>query len=78
MEPYISNSSNTGLLLPETERLLTRVLCLPTGTAVDPDEIDKICQILRVATSHGDEVRRKFLEPAHKKPKHSDEEPWYQ
>jgi dTDP-4-amino-4,6-dideoxygalactose transaminase len=75
MEPYISNSPNAGLLLPETERLVMRVLCLPTGTAVGPGEIDKICHILRVATSQGDEVRNRLLRSAHKRPTYLDEEP---
>jgi dTDP-4-amino-4,6-dideoxygalactose transaminase len=76
MEPYISNSPNAGLLLPETERLARRVLCLPTGTAVGPGEIDKICHILEVATSQGDEVRKKLLRLARKEPTYLDEEPW--
>jgi dTDP-4-amino-4,6-dideoxygalactose transaminase len=76
MEPYTSSRPNsTGPVLPETERLVTRVLCLPTGTAVGPEEIDKICNILRVATSQGDEVRKKLLRPAHKWHTYPDEEP---
>ena len=31
---------HAGLLLPETERLTQRVMSLPTGTAVGPEEID--------------------------------------
>jgi dTDP-4-amino-4,6-dideoxygalactose transaminase len=74
MEPYISSSPDTGPLLPETERLVMRVLCLPTGTAVGPDEIDKICHILKVATTHGDAVRKKLPRSAHKRPVYLDEE----
>lgn len=46
MEPYRSFFPNAGLLLPETERLVERVLCLPTGTCVNEDDIHKICEIV--------------------------------
>jgi dTDP-4-amino-4,6-dideoxygalactose transaminase len=53
MEPYRSYFPHAGLLLPETERLVQRVLVLPTGTAVDPEAISTICGILRLAVAHG-------------------------
>lgn len=53
MEPYRSYYPHAGLLLPNTERLVTRVLCLPTGTAVGPVEIRKICHIIRLVVAHG-------------------------
>ena len=43
MEPYCSE----GLSLPKTEHLVQRVLCLPTGTAIDSNDISRICQIIR-------------------------------
>lgn len=48
MEPYRSYFPHAGLMLPNTERLATQVLSLPTGTAIGPNEIDKICQIFRL------------------------------
>jgi dTDP-4-amino-4,6-dideoxygalactose transaminase len=56
MEPYRSYYPNAGLLLPETERLVERVICLPTGTAVGSDEIGEICQIIRFVMEHGGEI----------------------
>jgi dTDP-4-amino-4,6-dideoxygalactose transaminase len=53
MEPYRSYYPNAGLLLPETERLASRVLALPTGMAVGEAEIAQICGILRLAVAHG-------------------------
>src|SRR4029450_4947712 len=44
MEPYRTRDLRAALFLPETERLATRVLCLPTGTAIGGDEISAICQ----------------------------------
>src|SRR5580700_8437806 len=59
MEPYASTMPNVGSRLPVTERLARRVLVLPTGTAVDAEQIEIICGILRFAVSHGgDTVER--------------------
>jgi hypothetical protein len=33
-----------------------QVLCLPTGTAVDLDEITEICQIIRLAVQRSKEI----------------------
>jgi dTDP-4-amino-4,6-dideoxygalactose transaminase len=60
MEPYRSLFPHAGLLLPVTESLVKRVLALPTGTAVGPNEITKICQIIRLAVEHGDDVRARL------------------
>jgi dTDP-4-amino-4,6-dideoxygalactose transaminase len=56
MEPYRSLFPDAGLLLPETERVAERVLALPTGTAVGPDEIRAICGVIRFAVSHSGSV----------------------
>ncbi|MDD4869213.1 MAG: DegT/DnrJ/EryC1/StrS family aminotransferase [Kiritimatiellae bacterium] len=47
MEPYKSLFPYAGLLLPETERLCEKVLCLPTGTSVSENDIQQICEIIR-------------------------------
>jgi len=49
MEPYRSHYPHAGLLLPETERVAARVVVLPTGTAVSPDDIAIVCSIIRRA-----------------------------
>lgn len=61
MEPYRSYFPNAGVLLPETERLVKRVLSLPTGTAIGQDEITKICMIIRLVVAHGRAVRERLL-----------------
>lgn len=61
MEPYRSYFPHAGLLLPETETLGKRVLVMPTGTAVDPEDISKICQIIRFVVQHSHEVKDKLL-----------------
>jgi dTDP-4-amino-4,6-dideoxygalactose transaminase len=59
MEPYASTMLNLGSRLPVTERLARRVLVLPTGTAVDAEQIEIICGILQFAVLHaGDTVEK--------------------
>ena len=59
MEPYRSYFPHSGLLLPHTERLTQRVLCLPTGTAVGKKEIEVICQLIRLVLENSDEITRR-------------------
>ncbi len=61
MEPYKSHFPHAGLLLPRTEQLSQRVLVLPTGTAVSPDDIRGICSIIRTALLHSAECRSMLL-----------------
>ena len=56
MEPYRSYFPHAGLLLPETERLTQRVMSLPTGTAVGPEETAAICAIIRLAVANSQEL----------------------
>jgi dTDP-4-amino-4,6-dideoxygalactose transaminase len=56
MEPYRSLFPDARLLLPETEAVAGRVLVLPTGTAVTPADIEKICAIIRSAPEHSSEI----------------------
>jgi dTDP-4-amino-4,6-dideoxygalactose transaminase len=58
MEPYRSFFPHAGLLLPETERLAERVLCLPTGSSIGPDEIVNLCQIIRLVIENGVDIRQ--------------------
>ena len=61
MEPYRSYFPHAYLLLPETERLTQKVMSLPNGTALGPDEIDSICAIIRLAVAKN-QVLRPLLE----------------
>jgi len=60
MEPYRSYFPHARLVLPETESLAKRVLSLPAGTAVGPDEIRKICRIMRLAIAYGPEAEKRL------------------
>ncbi len=60
MEPYRSCYPHAGLLLPETERVAARLLILPTGTAIEPADINRLCAILRLAVSESAAVRARL------------------
>ena len=47
MEPYRSYYPHSGLLLPNTERLLDNIMTLPTGAAIGKHEIKTIVDIIR-------------------------------
>ncbi len=58
--PYKLYFPHAGLLLPQTERLTERTLCLPTGTGVDEEQVALVCHILRLAVENGPEVTRRI------------------
>jgi dTDP-4-amino-4,6-dideoxygalactose transaminase len=60
MEPYASLYPEMEQSLPVTERLTERVMQLPTGTAVDLDQIVTICSLLRLAVSNGAAISRRL------------------
>lgn len=57
MEPYRSFFPHASLLLPRTEEVASRVLVLPSGSTVGPDEIQTICGIIRGAMAQAGSVR---------------------
>jgi len=61
MEPYSTSYPQASSLLPETERLTNKVLCLPTGTAVGASEIKGICQLIRLSACEGETVKERML-----------------
>ncbi len=57
MEPYRSLYPYAGMCLPDTERVASRILVLPTGTAISEAQIATICGIIQAATEQADQVR---------------------
>jgi dTDP-4-amino-4,6-dideoxygalactose transaminase len=47
MEPYRSYFPNAGILLPQTERLSARLICLPNGESVTPEDVARVCEAIR-------------------------------
>lgn len=63
MEPYRSQAARTGdPHLPATERVASRVLCLPTGTAVGAREVSAICDLIRLSVREGPTLRSRLAE----------------
>jgi dTDP-4-amino-4,6-dideoxygalactose transaminase len=60
MQPYHFLFPLAGKKLPITEDLLQRLLLLPTGTTISTQDISKICQIIRFAVSHGEEIKQRM------------------
>ena len=56
MEPYASRDPGAGRRLPVTERVLSRVLLLPTGAAVGPREVETVASVVRTAMAHASSV----------------------
>jgi dTDP-4-amino-4,6-dideoxygalactose transaminase len=57
MEPYRSFFPHAGLLLPVTENLTNRVMSLPTGTAIGPSEVEKICGLIRFSFDNASMIK---------------------
>jgi dTDP-4-amino-4,6-dideoxygalactose transaminase len=62
MEPYRSFYPNAGLVLPETEKLVWKVMSLPNGNAVGVRDVKKICEIVRFVILNSDKIQAKMLE----------------
>jgi len=60
MEPYRSRADIQSLRLPRTEALVQRVLSLPTGTAVTPDAVEGIAELIRLALANSGRVREQL------------------
>jgi dTDP-4-amino-4,6-dideoxygalactose transaminase len=60
MEPYRSYFPHAGMLLPNTELLCQRVLCLPTGSTLDERDVSVVCQLIRTAVSEGAALERRL------------------
>jgi dTDP-4-amino-4,6-dideoxygalactose transaminase len=59
LKPYCDLFPGAGAHLPQTERLCSRVLCLPNGQAVGVDEVERVCAIIRFSLAHAAEIRAK-------------------
>lgn len=63
MEPYRSSFAVARMMLPQTERLVQRVLSLPTGTAIGPEDVGTICDVIRFALARTSEITARLGRP---------------
>jgi dTDP-4-amino-4,6-dideoxygalactose transaminase len=69
MEPYRTDDPQTCVRLPQTERLVNRVLCLPTGSAVSSSEITAICALIGFIVKHAAAVKERLsIKPVFRHP----------
>lgn len=61
MEPYKSINPHTGIQLPETEKLIKKVLILPTGTSMNEKKVKYICELIGFIVENADKINNKFL-----------------
>ncbi|OZM74157.1 dTDP-4-dehydro-6-deoxyglucose aminotransferase [Amycolatopsis antarctica] len=56
-EPYVRDpAKHTPLPLPRSEALGERVISLPTGTGVRPEQVDQLCELIGRIARQGDRV----------------------
>ena len=60
MQPYRSYFPHARLMLPQTEHVASRVLVLPTGTAVTQEQITAICRIIQLAVAEAEAINRQL------------------
>lgn len=56
-EPYRTLAPRIGRSLPHTEALCQRVMLLPTGTAIQPGDINRIGELMESASTQAERVR---------------------
>jgi dTDP-4-amino-4,6-dideoxygalactose transaminase len=59
-EPYASDEGVRQQRLPVTDAVAARVLCLPNGTAVGPEEVAAICRVIRFVAAKASEVQARL------------------
>lgn len=60
MEPYKSYFPNAGLMLPVTEDILDRVICLPTGTAMNREMVRRTAALIRFMIKRSKSIRKQL------------------
>ena len=60
MEPYASSFQSSGRSLPETDRIVERVLVLPTGPEVTEEMIRTICRLIDFCVTNASEIDAEF------------------
>lgn len=63
LQPYRSSAPTGGWRLSVTEALADRVLVLPTGTSVTPNDVSAICEIVRLAIQEGAALHAQLPDP---------------
>jgi dTDP-4-amino-4,6-dideoxygalactose transaminase len=57
MQPHRMCYQGSSVVLPETEKLVKRVIYLPTGMAIEPDDVAKVCEIICFVLRNSTDVK---------------------
>jgi dTDP-4-amino-4,6-dideoxygalactose transaminase len=60
LEPYRAAFAQAGRPLPVTDRILDQVLCMPTGTVVSVEDVQQVCQVIRLVVANAGEVNNRI------------------
>lgn len=60
MEPYRTLYPRAAARLPHTDAVTARLLILPTGTGVSPQDIDRLCDLLALMVQQGPRLRERL------------------
>ena len=60
MQPYRSMNPDAWRHLPQTERISSRVLVLPTGETLSIEDVLRVCAIIRLAVEDGAELSHRL------------------
>jgi dTDP-4-amino-4,6-dideoxygalactose transaminase len=60
MEPYRTLFPDAAAHLPNTGRVSAGVLVLPTGETMAPEDIERVCEIIRLSVQNGGELMRRL------------------
>jgi dTDP-4-amino-4,6-dideoxygalactose transaminase len=72
VEPYRSRDVPFPAHFPVTEQLASRLLQLPTGTAIGPEAIASVCGLIQLAVAHGGKIPRTIAHPRVNAPRPGD------
>jgi dTDP-4-amino-4,6-dideoxygalactose transaminase len=61
LKQYRSRFPEVGKRLPVTERIVSRLLSLPTGEVVRPEDIGQICELVRFIHARADEIHARLV-----------------
>ncbi len=64
MPPYVSQKKDINSRLHVTNALSERILLLPAGAEIGKDDIDTVCEIIRLISSRSNEIQSQLLSTA--------------
>jgi dTDP-4-amino-4,6-dideoxygalactose transaminase len=58
MEPYRCLSTDFDSSLPVTDRINRQLIQLPTGSTIEPQDIEKICELIRFCAKNSHTIKK--------------------